>query len=258
MKVLVSTLLVSTLVACGAEHTTPKVVRPQTPSIETTTETTTSTTTDTTPASSTKSSSSSSQPTEATQVVTQTVTPTATPAPSAPTIGALTISDVPDATGTRPTLTWDASSKANSYTLIVSKEEDCSKAILTYNNLTATAQQLSFLSEGTYYAYVKAVDGNGNEVAASKYFEFDIAYSILPINYPVASINNNVTKITYTSTFNLDMTKGIAFTCTIASTTYNMYKFHGAIIVDMNMNTMGIYNEAYYLANWVPYGCQTY
>jgi len=221
MKVLASTLLVSTLVACGAEHTTPKVERPQTPSTETTTETTTSSattqTTDTTPASSTKSSST--QPTEATQVVTQTVTPI-TLAPSAPTIGTLTISDVPDATGTRPTLTWDASSKANSYTLIVSKEEDCSKAILTYNNLTATAQQLSFLSEGTYYAYVKAVDGNGNEVAESKYFEFDIkAVSLVSLGYVVGAGSNNLN----TSHWSEDKLKGVEFFSPVMH--QSMYKF---------------------------------
>jgi hypothetical protein len=96
----------------------------------------------------------------------------------------------------------------------------CSKAILTYNNLTATAQQLSFLSEGTYYAYVKAVDGNGNEVAESKYFEFDIkAVSLVSLGYVVGAGSNNLN----TSHWSEDKLKGVEFFSPVMH--QSMYKF---------------------------------
>jgi len=167
------------------------------------------------------------------------------PAPNTPVIGTLTISDAPDATGTKPTLTWDASSKASSYTLIVSKEEDCSQAILTYSSLTATAQQLSFLSEGTYYAYVKAVDGNGNEVAESKYFEFDIkAISLASLGYVVGAGANNLD----ISHWEQDKLKGIEFYSTLVG--QNVYRFNDGFALLLNGVVIGFSTSYAKILGW--------
>jgi len=169
--------------------------------------------------------------------------------------GSFEITNVSNTSSQTPTIAWGTAMGATSYTVGISRNADCSSPLQTYSTVLL-AQQLTSLSQGNYYACVDAVNSVGS-TASNKDYAFTIQYPSLPAFYvPYASQNTNRTK---PASFNSDIASGLYFTCKIGTTTYNMYKFAGTVLVDAGPNTYGIYSSSYYIANLVStYGCQSY
>ena len=75
-----------------------------------------------------------------------------------------------------PTVAWSAAAGATTYELKIAATAACATPIQTYSSLTMTAQALTPLGDGDYYACVTGRDPAGNENSAAAYpFTVDTA-----------------------------------------------------------------------------------
>jgi hypothetical protein len=89
-----------------------------------------------------------------------------------------------------PQVSWTPVNDAAAYNLVVDSEASCSVPyVQSYSNITATSQNLSELTDGTYYVCVKSIDAAGNStVASNDQYSFTVSLGGTVAN-PVGTFN---------------------------------------------------------------------
>jgi len=97
-----------------------------------------------------------------------------------------------NSSSSNPTVSWQASSGADSYDLLVSLNSNCSAPIQSFSNLTTTSQTLDSLPDATYYACVTAKDIYGSTLPATNN-SYDITIDTLaPGNWELTAPSGQI------------------------------------------------------------------
>ncbi|MBU0475278.1 MAG: hypothetical protein KKF62_14085 [Bacteroidetes bacterium] len=164
--------------------------------------------------------------------------------PAAPILA--TPSNNSSGTGTTPTLTWNASSGADSYGLEVSSDEQFANIITNQTGITTTSYALSGLSnQTTYYWRVNATNNSGSS-SWSNVFNFNTSTSTSTAT-TLVSPNNGATGVPIVNTFYWNEVQGATYTLQISGTSnFSINNIDVSGITDTNYQVTNLGYATFY------------
>ena len=126
-----------------------------------------------------------------------------------------------------PVVSWQTSTGATNYDLVISTSADCATAVQQYTGLTGTSQALTALADGAYFTCVTASDALGNTTTATNdglSFTVDtLAPAPFSITAPYGTISNNAPSVVWdasTGATTYDLVISTASDCSVVTEQY--------------------------------------